>query len=715
MSLAESGRSLGTDTVHLTPPQHDTTTANSDSSGCGSDSSSLVSDGEAEDPFSEQKENIQTILNELARISMAIRKSGSKYRYQKADASLREEEFDDFKNHLTVLILLASGDAQSHENQDPETRFSSERLTSVQKRLIHANIIRRNRIQYATRQMRRIQDLQAEAVARAPRTNFKAPRASSPELSPSEVAPQKSAALKAVSVAPTQSIKSLSSLAPTATEIGSEFNLQTVVAKKTPSIMTRVTQTGAVQDYPRCPKPTKDGMLQCPYCADVLPAEYSKNEPRWRGHVAQDLLPYSCIFDNCSSSDEMFLTSDELAKHMQKEHSTPCWTCDYCSTSTFADPAEWESHMTQTHAHSFPANQLRILSKMSRRMMLPEMACPLCAFSVDEASLGINEHITQHLHEFALKALPWTTRNQDGSSSRKSGAQPSTDSHLDDLDSLDDDYIWDGRLLEIPFEDWLAAGVQAQANMVASEDASLLAAAILNLSDIRGWLLLVNLSSETETERWASSLRKISILWNQLLRRLERGEAVSPDELRFINENLLAEKEFLQNGTGAESTSVHGQSSPCPDEQPDPRRQRLRELQSKLVFISTPDWSWAGSLTESIFLYEEPVAKMWLARPDRLDRWDRWDRWDSCRLFLFENYLVITEDLFINENVDHNKYYVKDEVCAVTDYFKNKNVQNSADNVSSPSTCLCSSSSASKRCGPFPPSPSCGAAISWAL
>lgn len=282
LARSESSPGPGTDDIHP-EPEYGASAADSGSSGGENDSNSTVTDGEVENPFSEQMENVQTILNQLARISMAIRRSGSKYRHHKADSSLLEEEFDDFKNHLAVLILLASSDAQPHEQHISETKFDAERLTAIQKRLIHANVIRRNRIQYATQRMRQIQESQSlvTAAIQPPPANAQAPRVTHTDSELVELVPPKSVVSKIHSVTVTHSVNA-PSIAPTATEIGSEFNLRNVVSRKTPSTMTKITRTGAEQDYPRCPKPTKDGMLQCPYCADVLPAEYSENKARWK-------------------------------------------------------------------------------------------------------------------------------------------------------------------------------------------------------------------------------------------------------------------------------------------------------------------------------------------------------------------------------------------------------------------------------------------------
>ncbi|KAK3682967.1 hypothetical protein B0T22DRAFT_472340 [Podospora appendiculata] len=76
--------------------------------------------------------------------------------------------------------------------------------------------------------------------------------------------------------------------------------------------------------------------------------------------------------------------------------------------------------MNTEHIRAVPAEQLPILSAANQRMMLEPMSCPLCAFSVDEASFGVDEHITQHLHQFAMNALPQTAQGNEESSSHNS-------------------------------------------------------------------------------------------------------------------------------------------------------------------------------------------------------------------------------------------------------------------------------------------------------
>jgi hypothetical protein len=247
----------------------------------GEDAASLPSIGKTDGLFSEQMFNIKSILGQLARISTAIRRSGANYRYQKADALLDEESFEDFKRELTVIVLMGSIEARVVE---PADNFNitaqitdSSRLTAIQNRLIHTNIVRRNRIKFATRSMQRSE----KAKPQQQQLKF----ISLPDI-PVELPSQSPS--KAVSNKPVTSSQAPSTVATsvvqTATDIGSQFKWEQATGPKTqsPSVMTKVTRTGAAQDYPACPKPVLDDMLQCPYCADILPTSYSKQVSRWK-------------------------------------------------------------------------------------------------------------------------------------------------------------------------------------------------------------------------------------------------------------------------------------------------------------------------------------------------------------------------------------------------------------------------------------------------
>ena len=161
----------------------------------------------------------------------------------------------------------------------------------------------------------------------------------------------------------------------------------------------------------------------------------------YRGHVAQDILPYICIYEHCDTPDEMYLTSDELLRHMRSQHSITRWVCDYCASKSEKDQSfvfesleEWETHMHQKHSTAFSSIQLPSLAKVSQRKMLEPISCPLCAYTTEISQSSLDDHIAQHLHGFALGCLPWGTGGNKGDSIKSKSVHISSSNGLTDED-----------------------------------------------------------------------------------------------------------------------------------------------------------------------------------------------------------------------------------------------------------------------------------------
>ena len=160
--------------------------------------------------------------------------------------------------------------------------------------------------------------------------------------------------------------------------------------------------------------------------------------------MVQDLIPYSCIADDCKTPFEMYLTADRLLAHMHERHSVQRWTCDHCTyeqeindestnyeqeindestnygqeindESTNFEPlqfdteGEWKSHIEAMHSEMIPADQRSTFAKLNQHTMIQRLSCPLCQqCSVDASRMAtrIDDHILQHLHAWALRALP---------------------------------------------------------------------------------------------------------------------------------------------------------------------------------------------------------------------------------------------------------------------------------------------------------------------
>lgn len=253
---------------------------------------------------------IETNLKLLAKISIAIRRSGAKLRYLKADAYLKahsdDDEYAQLRSHLLFLILVGPCEQKlfgelARRVTDEKTPKAVEivirswiidpsRATSNQQRLIEANITRRNRIAYARRFI-------SKSAALTKSKEAEAPTIVTSQLPDAVIRPAKEPSTFGADAqepfliedpiqplpTPPEPAKSLTAKTLTATELGSQFVLPVIVPfepkKGAMSVATKMTQTGIKQDYPACPG--KKGSFQCPYCVQVLPEDYTAKS-RWR-------------------------------------------------------------------------------------------------------------------------------------------------------------------------------------------------------------------------------------------------------------------------------------------------------------------------------------------------------------------------------------------------------------------------------------------------
>ena len=161
-----------------------------------------------------------------------------------------------------------------------------------------------------------------------------------------------------------------------------------------------------------------------------------------RGHVAQDLSPYICIFEDCETAYDLYKSQGEWMAHLKEKHVDTKWVCDLCSGDDeehfFDSMMEWQAHVSGLHTGSFPMDQIEELGTMSQRHLLRQISCPLCGH-FDPSSSDAYEHIALHLHSFALKALPWDTLGEDRNSTvrTKAGAETSGEGRGEDLELLD--------------------------------------------------------------------------------------------------------------------------------------------------------------------------------------------------------------------------------------------------------------------------------------
>ncbi|KAF3396453.1 hypothetical protein F1880_006928 [Penicillium rolfsii] len=92
---------------------------------------------------------VEGSLNQLTRLTVAIRKAGTRSRLQKADSSFNPDnpQICSLRRHLEVL-LLARPDENGNSDYSEE-QLDPAKLSPVRTQLVEANLKRRNRFLYA--------------------------------------------------------------------------------------------------------------------------------------------------------------------------------------------------------------------------------------------------------------------------------------------------------------------------------------------------------------------------------------------------------------------------------------------------------------------------------------------------------------------------------------------------------------------------------------
>lgn len=173
--------------------------------------------------------------------------------------------------------------------------------------------------------------------------------------------------------------------------------------------------------------------------------------------MRKDLDPYVCIFDECDTPLEIYSSSKEWLAHMRSQHRMR-WHCFATShePSFFASPGILEEHLRQTHGGHFSSEEISFLVENSGHPSLSVIEnCPFC----QQTAENTEEHVAQHLIQFALRSLPWP---EDCYSSRHS-SKSSRSAHSRGTGSTAETNREEEGMLDVRDTDWDAWEKQLQA------------------------------------------------------------------------------------------------------------------------------------------------------------------------------------------------------------------------------------------------------------
>ncbi|KAK2053266.1 hypothetical protein LY76DRAFT_524943, partial [Colletotrichum caudatum] len=175
---------------------------------------------------------------------------------------------------------------------------------------------------------------------------------------------------------------------------------------------TNITTTAAKVLYPRPPRSKVIRYFQCPCCCQTLPDLY-REKTLWKKHLMADICPYTCILAECPTPERLYVTRHEWTRHIEKQHGQ-CWKCPACSVPgkppvIFPSVDTFLHHLREAHSESINEEQYSTIVAGAARPVPPGICrCPLCESSGPADSPDLLDHIAEHLHDFALRSLPWS-------------------------------------------------------------------------------------------------------------------------------------------------------------------------------------------------------------------------------------------------------------------------------------------------------------------
>ncbi|KAK5996556.1 hypothetical protein PT974_01892 [Cladobotryum mycophilum] len=350
-------------------------------------------------------QNIDMILAQLAQIAVTVRRSSKHSRLQRADQLFKLEEHDDLKTHLSTM-LLAHGEF-SQEKIDPS------HLSEVQQRIVRCNLKRRNRFIYAQRHSKSLGPVAAGHSSRVGIVELI-------DANPKDADNQNKKETPSIVKTSSEQAKVLVNptiVSGTRASAVSESLVLPHTSLPAPAASTVVSSTVIDIKYPQPPKVMEGAhVFTCPCCCQTLPVALSEGI-RWKKHIADDLMPYTCILPGCAHPEVLYATKKEWRHHLINEHyGFEYWVCFSCGGATqFRSQQDFITHTTTEHSPSIPSSEIPLLADICKRSAPVEItSCPLCKWPEDEEEVDKNmllDHIAKDLHAFSLRSLPWNDDN----------------------------------------------------------------------------------------------------------------------------------------------------------------------------------------------------------------------------------------------------------------------------------------------------------------
>lgn len=235
------------------------------------------------------KKNVDALIENLALIASAIRRTGRKSRLGKADKTYDPSAVEDLQTHLRCISLLRPSTLEGTASEEREPLWWSKEisgeLSSLQHRLIEANLCRRNRFIYAQKHSMKL------AQRKPQTTGIIRMESDTDALVPlhEDIIPVPG---NASQIDPRPKLKINNPLSettasrPESTSATSSSSSER--QQKTPRTKTEITSITGGTEYPKLASPKDTGtlgrqkILKCPCCCEPLPLSMLESKVAWK-------------------------------------------------------------------------------------------------------------------------------------------------------------------------------------------------------------------------------------------------------------------------------------------------------------------------------------------------------------------------------------------------------------------------------------------------
>ena len=227
---------------------------------------------------------MDSVLQQLSSLAIAIRRAGSSSRIQKADRTFNPDSYREFRDHLTLLVVLGPSMSLENFRRNEFTGYHTPSrlkinlgagIDAIQSRLVSVNLRRRHRFHYAQRHASKLEYPTGTSAASKSQNTDKG-------FSPESRNANSTAVFRPGAVTSAQLKNAMTNT--TASEVA--VSVQNLISKpQTPSqqARTEISTTATRIIYPGPPAmDPQDTSFRCPCCCLPLESEIALSFNKWR-------------------------------------------------------------------------------------------------------------------------------------------------------------------------------------------------------------------------------------------------------------------------------------------------------------------------------------------------------------------------------------------------------------------------------------------------